>query len=253
METNPDQIVFDQLGPMVFNATIVFTWVTMAVILVGAWLGTRRLKVDPPVSRWQHFLETIVDLARRQIAEIAQDKPNRYLALIATLFLFIAVSAVLAVVPFDLLKPVFSWDEEKAFFLPPIQSLSSTAALATVVFFAVPIYGITQGGWVGYLKRYVQPSVIMLPFNIIGEVSRTLALAFRLFGNMMSGTLIVAVLLGILPFFAPVVMNAFGLLVGMIQAYIFAVLAVVYIASGARVAQQPREPDQVPAPSLEGE
>jgi F-type H+-transporting ATPase subunit a len=126
-------------------------------------------------------------------------------------------------------------------FQPPTGSLTTTTALAICVFFAVPIYGIAERGLKGYLSNYIQPSVAMLPFNIIGEISRTLALAVRLFGNIMSGTLIAAILLSLVPLFFPVIMQAFGLLVGLIQAYIFAILAMVYIASGTRARRRQEE------------
>jgi F-type H+-transporting ATPase subunit a len=99
------------------------------------------------------------------------------------------------------------------------------------VFVAVPFYGIQERGWGGYLRSYLEPTIIMLPFNIISEFSRTLALAVRLFGNMMSGTMILGILLIVTPFLFPVVMSALGLLTGMVQAYIFSVLALVYIAA----------------------
>ena len=119
-------------------------------------------------------------------------------------------------------------------FVVPTGSLSTTAALATCVFFAVPLYGVTKTGIRNYLRQYVQPSALMLPFNIIGELSRTLALAVRLYGNMMSGSVIGAILLGFVPLFIPVLMHLMGLLTGMIQAYIFAILAMVYIASATQ-------------------
>ncbi|MEA3153905.1 MAG: F-type H+-transporting ATPase subunit a, partial [Betaproteobacteria bacterium] len=117
---------------------------------------------------------------------------------------------------------------------PPTGSLSTTAALALCVFVAVPLYGIESQGMRGYLRSYVEPTFVMLPFNIIGEVSRTLALAVRLFGNMMSGAMIIGILLAITPFVFPVVMTALGLLTGMVQAYIFSILAAVYIAAATR-------------------
>ena len=120
-------------------------------------------------------------------------------------------------------------------FQPPTGSLSTTAALALSVFVAVPVYGIAACGLAGYLKNYIRPSVFMLPFNVIGDLSRTLALAMRLFGNVMSGTMIAAMLLAIAPFLFPILMHALGLLTGLIQAYIFAVLALVYIAAAAKV------------------
>jgi F-type H+-transporting ATPase subunit a len=114
---------------------------------------------------------------------------------------------------------------------PPTGSLSTTTALALSVFVAVPFFGIKERGLGGYLKSYAEPTIIMLPFNIISELSHTLALAVRLFGNMMSGTMILAILLIITPFIFPIVMSALGLLIGMVQAYIFGILATVYIAA----------------------
>jgi F-type H+-transporting ATPase subunit a len=102
------------------------------------------------------------------------------------------------------------------------------------VFIAVPIYGITEQGIFGYLKSYVEPTFIMLPFTIISEVSRTLALAVRLFGNMMSGGLILTILLGIAPLIFPIIMTVLGLLTGMVQAYIFGILSTVYIAAATQ-------------------
>lgn len=116
-------------------------------------------------------------------------------------------------------------------YIAPTGSLSTTTALAICVFVAVPLYGIVYEGPKTYLKHYIRPTWLMLPFNVIGEISRTIALAVRLYGNIMSGTVIVAILLSLTPYFFPVVMELLGLLTGMIQAYIFAILAMVYIAS----------------------
>jgi len=126
-------------------------------------------------------------------------------------------------------------------FVPPTASLSVTGALAICVFIAVPIYGVLNEGLWGYLRHYVRPTPLMLPFTVIGELSRTLALAVRLFGNMMSGAKIVGVLMSIVPFLFPVVMQILGLLTGMIQAYIFAILAMIYIASGERKSKSDAE------------
>jgi F-type H+-transporting ATPase subunit a len=120
-------------------------------------------------------------------------------------------------------------------FKPPTGSLSTTAALALSVFVAVPLFGIVEQGVGGYLKTYTQPTLIMLPFNIISELSRTLALAVRLFGNMMSGVMIIGILLTITPLLFPVVMTLLGLLTGLVQAYIFSILAGVYIAAATLV------------------
>ncbi|MDY7001571.1 MAG: F0F1 ATP synthase subunit A, partial [Thermodesulfobacteriota bacterium] len=123
-------------------------------------------------------------------------------------------------------------------FEPPTGSLSTTAGLALCVFVAVPVYGISQSGLIPYLKNYVRPTPLMLPFNIIGDFSRILALAVRLFGNVMSGSMIGGILLIIAPLFVPVIMQLFGLLTGLVQAYIFAVLAAVYIGAGIEVQEQ---------------
>lgn len=126
---------------------------------------------------------------------------------------------------------------------PPTGSLSTTAALAICVLIAVPLFAILQRGLGGYLKTYIEPNIIMLPFNIISEVSRTLALAVRLYGNVMSGTIIAGILISVAPFFFPVLLQLLGLLTGMIQAYIFAVLAMVYIAAATKT-EKPTPEDQ---------
>lgn len=212
----PDQVVLWQWGGFAVNATIVFTWAVMALLVIGARVITLRLSDTEQMSRWQNLLEVLVVGMRKQIRDVSQQDPRQYLPFIGTLFLFIATSNILAVVPG---------------FRPPTGSLSTTTALAICVLLAVPLYGITGKGIGGYLRKYIRPTVFMLPFNVIGELSRTVALAIRLYGNVMSGTVIVAILIGIVPFFFPVVMQALGLLTGLIQAYIFAVLAMVYIAS----------------------
>ena len=118
--------------------------------------------------------------------------------------------------------------------MAPTSSLTTTAALAIAVFFAVPIYGITKQGVVEYLKEYFRPTFIFFPFHVMGEISRTLALAVRLFGNLMSHEKVIAILLAVTPLFFPVVMQILGLLIGLIQAYIFAILTMVYIASATQ-------------------
>lgn len=219
MTITPDYLVFWQAGWLKLNATLVFTWVVMAALVLLSWSVTRRLTSGPEISRGQNLLEVLVNGMRDQIREISQHDPGPYLPFVGTLFLFIAMSNLLAIVP---------W------FHPPTGSLSTTAALALCVFVAVPVYGLSQQGVRRYFSRYLRPTPLMLPFHLIGELTRTLALAVRLFGNIMSGSMIVAILVALTPLFFPIVMNALGLLVGLVQAYIFAVLAMVYIASAAR-------------------
>jgi len=222
-QISPDQVLFWQYGFIELNATIIFTWLVMFILVIGSWLVTRKLSAGPHMSRWQNLLEVVVDYMRRQIGQISQQEPAAYLPLVGTLFLFIGLSNLLSVVPG---------------FSPPTASLSTTAALAICVFVAVPLFGISQKGVKGYLRQYVKPTPLMLPMNVLGELSRTLALAVRLFGNVMSGVKIAGILLAVTPLIFPVVMQALGLLTGMIQAYIFAVLAMVYIASATRARQQ---------------
>ncbi|MCC7326834.1 MAG: F0F1 ATP synthase subunit A [Burkholderiales bacterium] len=216
MDLTPDSIIVFTVGGVRVNATIVYTWLVMAVLTGGAWLMTRNLRPDVPPNRWRTLLEVIVQAIEGQIAEIAEGPARHVLYFSGTLFLFILTSNVLSVVPG---------------FRAPTGSLSTTAGLALAVLVAVPIFGIGSRGLTGYLRTYVQPSWIMLPFNIIGEISRGLSLAIRLYGNIMSGAVIAAILLGVAPLFFPVLMSMLSLLTGVIQAYIFAVLATVYIAS----------------------
>lgn len=219
MTINPDQIVFFQWGWFKINSTIFFTWLVMFLLTFGSWLVTRKLTSEGELSRWQNLLEVLVNAINNQIREVSRQDPGPYLPFVGTLFIFIATSNILAVVPG---------------YTPPTSSLSTTAGLAICVFIAVPLFGIARQGVLNYLRQYVQPTFFMLPFNIIGELSRTLALAVRLYGNMMSGTVIVAILLSITPLIFPVVMQVLGLITGLIQAYIFAILAMVYIASASR-------------------
>ncbi len=232
MTISPDDLVLWQCGTFRLNATLAFTWLVMALMTVSAWLVTRRLSAEASPSRWQNLLEVVVSGMREQIRQVSHQEPGRFLPFVGTLFLFIAVSNLLNVVPG---------------YMAPTGSLSTTTALALCVFVAVPLYGIVDEGPLRYLGHYVRPTWLMLPFNIIGEISRIVALAVRLYGNIMSGTVIAAILLSLTPYFFPVVMQLLGLLTGMIQAYIFAILAMVYIASAASAHEQtsarPTQPD----------
>ena len=228
MHLSPDQIIFWQYGGFKLNATIAYTWGLMFVLAVGSKLVTCRLATGLQRSRWQNLLEIVVTGMNKQIEEVGLNEPQKYLGFLGTLFLFVAMASLFTIVPG---------------YEPPTGSLSTTAALAICVFVAVPLFGIEKSGVGEYLRAYLQPTIIMLPFNIISEISRTLALAVRLFGNMMSGTMILAILLTITPFIFPIAMSALGLLTGMVQAYIFSILATVYIAAATRVRKPIPEPD----------
>jgi F-type H+-transporting ATPase subunit a len=227
MRLSPDQMIFWQHGFFKLNGTILFTWGLMFVLAAGSKFITRNLSMELTRSRWQNLLEIIVTGIEKQIGDVGLRNPKKYIGFLGTLFLFVATASVCTVIPG---------------YEPPTGSLSTTAALALCVFVAVPLFGIEDQGLGGYLKSYVEPTVIMLPFNIISEFSRTLALAVRLFGNMMSGVMIIGILLTITPFIFPVVMTVLGLLTGMVQAYIFTILAAVYIAAATHTRK--------PAPAL---
>lgn len=231
MHLSPDQIIFWQYGAFNINATIVFTWGLMFVLVVGSTLITRKLSMGLQRSRWQNLLEIIVTGIEQQMKDVGLRQPEKFLGFLGTLFLFIATASLFTIVPG---------------YEPPTGSLSTTAALAVCVFVAVPLFGIKESGLREYLRGYLQPTIVMLPFNIISELSRTLAMAARLFGNMMSGTMILAILLTITPFIFPIAMSALGLLTGMVQAYIFSILATVYIAAATRIRKPESDPDSTP-------
>ncbi len=218
-QISPDQVILFQWGWIVINATLVYTWMVMGLLVVGSILITRGLSPERAMSRWQNLMEVILSNVRSEIGEIAKDGADHYFPFIGTLFLFILFSNILTFIPG---------------YVAPTSALTTTSALAVMVFFAVPIFGITKLGVIEYLKEYFRPNVIFFPFHVMGEFSRTLALAVRLFGNLMSHEKVIAILLAVTPLFFPIVMQALGLLIGLIQAYIFAILAMVYIASASQ-------------------
>lgn len=219
MEISPDAWIMYEWRGWQLTATVVYTWLVMAILVIGSWAVTARVSEGERVSRLQVMLEVVVGRIRDQIDDMGSGDPERYLPFIGTLFLFIATANILTIVPG---------------YQPPTGSLSTTAALAICVLIAVPVFSIGQRGLGGYLKTYIRPTPLMLPFNLISEASRTLALAIRLYGNVMSGTVIVGILISVAPFFFPILLQLLGLLTGLIQAYIFAILAMVYIASASR-------------------
>jgi F-type H+-transporting ATPase subunit a len=218
-QISPDQVIFFVWHFVTINATLVYSWIIMAILVIGSIAITRNLSSDRTMSRWQNLMEVIVGTIRSEIRDIVSEGVDSYFPFIGTLFLFILLSNLLSFIPG---------------YVAPTSSLTTTSALAIMVFFAVPIYGIAKQGVIEYLKEYFRPNFIFFPFHVMGEISRTLALAVRLFGNMMSHEKVIAILLAVTPLFFPVVMQALGLLIGLIQAYIFVVLTMVYIASATQ-------------------
>ncbi len=216
MHLSPDQIILWQYGFFKINATILFTWGLMLLMVVGSVCITRRVTTGEKRSRWKSLMEIIITAIAGQLAAVGLREPRKYLGFLGSIFLFVAIASLCTVIPG---------------YSSPTGSLSTTAALALLVFVAVPYYGIREQGLGKYLKTFAEPTPLMLPFNILGELSRTLTLAIRMFGNMMSEEMIFAILLIIMPFIFPVLITVLGLFTGMVQAYIFTILSAVYIAA----------------------
>ncbi len=211
-----DTIHVLQYGDWYINVTILNSWVVMALITLIAWLTTRHLSTAQHVSKWQTALEALVLWLQREANETSGSRTNQYLGMAMGLFCFILVCNLLTFIP---------W------FRPPTASLSTTMALAAVVFIAIPYFAIKNAGIKGYLRKFIEPVPLMLPMNIFSEFFSVFAMGLRLFGNMLSGVMFASILSAFVPFIAPLTMQTLGLLTGSIQAYIFALLAVVYSSS----------------------
>jgi len=207
-------IVF-HIGVVRVSRTVVTTWGLMAVLTAGSWVATRGFEVVP--GGWQAVIETIVAEIDEQIAALLSRDAAPFLPLLGTLFIFLVAANLCGILP-----GVRS----------PTASIETPAALAAITFFSVHFYGMRVQGLGTYLKGYLKPNPIMLPFNILSEVTRAFSLAMRLFGNIMSEELVVAIILTLAGLLVPIPFMAFGILIGLVQAYIFSVLAAVYIGGG---------------------
>lgn len=216
MLENYDTTIMFSVAGFPINATIFYSWIVMIVCVLVSWIATRNLKTSLKPTKWQLFMEMIVLFLHKETKETSGDNPIKYMGIVMALFMFIAVANLLTVFPF---------------YKPPTASLSTTFAFAFVVFLAIPYYGIKSVGFLSYLKKFVSPTPIMLPLNLISDVTSTMALAVRLYGNVISGVMFSVVLGSFMPFLLPLPMSFLGLLTGTIQAYIFALLAVVYASS----------------------
>ena len=228
-----ENVVLFELGPVPVTQIIVATWAVMAaVVVVAAVVRLRLRKTDP--GKLQQVVEAMLEWLGSEIRAIIGRDAGPFIPLIASLFIFILASNFVSFISsfVEVLKP-------------PTADIRTTAALATVVFLAVPFYGVAMTGTVSYLKTYIQPVWLMLPFNIISDVSRTLALAVRLFGNMLSGEILFGVVLSLVPFFLPLPLMFLGLITGTIQAYIFAVLTIVYVGGAVKVVEKHETEEKV--------
>jgi F-type H+-transporting ATPase subunit a len=211
-------IVFS-LGPVPITQPVVTTWGLMAALVLGAGLATRRLSVI--ASRRQAILELLVVTLEQQISETMGQPGRRYLPFLGTLFLFLVAANLSSLLP--------GVEAPTAF-------LATAAALALLVFLSVHFYGVRQHGIRRYLGRFMKPTPLMLPLNILAGITRTFSLMVRLFGNIMSGAFLMAIVLSLAGLFVPIPIMALELLTGIVQAYIFAVLATVFV--GAAVGKE---------------
>jgi len=212
-----------QLGPVVITNTVVTTWVIMSVIWLFAWLVSRRLRIDPgPV---QTAVEGIVSTIENAVAEVAPQHSRHIMPFIGSLWVFLVVANLSGLIP-----AVHA----------PTRDLSTTAALAILVFLSTQWFGIRIEGPKAYLRHFLAPNPILLPFNLISEITRTIALAVRLFGNMMSLEMAALLILLVAGFLAPIPIMMLHIVEALVQAYIFGTLSLIYIA-GSLQAQQIRQ------------
>jgi F-type H+-transporting ATPase subunit a len=209
-----------QLGPLQVTSTIITSWAVMAVISLLGWLVTRRLQLEPgPV---QTIAEGIVSTIEEAIRSVAPDHANQLLPFIGSLWIFLVIANLSGLIP-----GVHS----------PTRDLSATAALAILVFLSVHWFGIRIQGVKAHLRHYLAPSPVLLPFHIISEITRTIALAVRLFGNIMSLEMAALLILLVAGFLAPIPILMLHIIEALVQAYIFGMLALIYVAGGLQSQQ----------------
>ncbi|RKZ67400.1 MAG: F0F1 ATP synthase subunit A [Gammaproteobacteria bacterium] len=213
-------------GPVQFTSTVFTTWLVMAIIVCIVWLVTRSLQMRP--GRLQSLVEAIVSIIEDSIRDVAPQHVQQIMPFIGTLWVFLVFANLIGLIP-----GLHS----------PTRDLSATAAMAILVFLSVHWYGIRLQGLKNYLLHYLKPSPILLPFNLISEVTRTIALAVRLFGNMMSMEMIAMLMLLVAGFLVPVPILMLHIIEALVQAYIFGMLALIYVASSLQ-SQQLRQQKQ---------
>lgn len=208
------------IGPLAINSIVVTTWGIMFILGVSCWLATRNLSLNP--GRLQTMLEGIVTVMHDSIDAIIPGHAQQLLPFIATLWIYIVIANLIGLIP-----QLHS----------PTGNLSVTVGLALLVFLSVHWFGIRNEGIRGYLKHYLSPTPLLLPFHIISEVTRTIALAVRLFGNIMSLELVALLVLLVAGLLVPIPLLMLHIIESLVQAYIFGMLALIYVA-GAMQSQQ---------------
>ncbi len=222
---NEEAIVFS-LGPLAITRPVVTTWAVMLGLVLLCALVTRRLALEP--GRWQTVLEGVVGTIHATVEDTLPGHGDRLMPFIGTLWVFVAIANLVGILPGA---------------TSPTGDLSTTSALAILVFLSVHWFGLTSEGPRAYLRHYLQPSPIMLPFHIVSEISRTVALAVRLFGNVMSLETAAVLVLLVAGFLVPVPVLALHIVEALVQAYIFGMLALVYISGGIQSQQHLAQPD----------
>ena len=213
--------VLFHIGPVTITRPVVTTWAIMLALAVTSWLVTRRLQKLPDGR--QALLEIVVNGILAQIQDVMRKDPRPFLPLLGTLFIFLVTANLSGVLP-----------GVEA----PTGKLETPAALALIVFFSVHHFGIRAKGIRGYLASFAKPKLIMLPLNVLSELTRTFSLMLRLFGNIMSGEFIIALIIALAGLFVPIPLMALEILVGLVQAYIFTVLTAVFIGAAAGNAEE---------------
>ena len=208
------------IGPVVIKNTVIVTWFVMAFVIVVSYLITRRLSVKP--GAFQEIFEAIIESAEKTIKDTLPVDPWNVIPFITTLWIFIGASNLIGLIPG---------------FMTPTSDINTTVAFAIISYSMMHIFGLQTMGIKNYLKHYTEPSWILLPIHFLAELTRTIALAIRLFGNMLSGDMIGIILLGIAGFLVPIPFSLLHIVIGIIQAYIFGILTLVFIAGGIRVEQ----------------
>jgi F-type H+-transporting ATPase subunit a len=213
--------VLFHIGPVNITRPVVTTWAIMLVLATASWLVTRRLRKLPDGR--QALLEIVVTGLLAQIQDVIREDPRPLLPLLGTLFIFLVAANLSGLIP-----------GVEA----PTGKLETPAALALIVFFSVHYFGIRAKGIGGYLASFAKPKLIMLPLNVLSELTRTFSLMLRLFGNIMSGEFIIALIIALAGLFVPIPLMALEILVGLVQAYIFTILAAVFIGAAAGNAEE---------------
>lgn len=207
-------VILFHLGPIAITRPVVTTWVIMLVLTGACWGVTRRLQVRP--DRRQAMLEIVVTGIAQQIEDVIRNDPRPFLPLLGTLFIFLAVANLSGLLPGV---------------QAPTSKLETPAALALIVFVSVHYFGVHARGLRGYLASFAEPKLVMLPLNIISQLTRTFSLMVRLFGNVMSGEFVIAIVVALSGLFVPIPLMVLEILVGIVQAYIFTVLATVFVGA----------------------